>query len=655
MLNNISINIRILMLIIIPTIVFIAIGFFALDGIGKDHKALEQSDYNFKSSIAATDLAYTVNKEYALLISGLGSGVIYWNAGKGLVEQAIEEIEEKTKAFEESLSAEEKKSDLAQRILFGSKRVVTSYNKIKPLFLLEATDPTSETTMASEILSKRARDVVDGIESKSTKEVVNNRDMLNFYIYSEMYYLFNPLTSDLKKIITQKYFVSSKEGAQAIEDSSLVSTQVLVGVFGGILAIMIIGNFISSSITSPTRSLSGVVKRLTEGEYDARVPVKGSDEFFHLGTAFNKLLDDRAVTLDTIDAEHQELNQSVFSLLQAVAELSERDLTIRANVTEDATGPVADALNLLAEETAETLSKVKEIAFEVNETSQNVNTHLMSVNKLAMKEQERAIETADQMNKMLQRLDSISNSAADTNIMADNTTQSTKKAHESVTDTLSGMSVIRDTVQETGKRIKQLGERSQEISHVIEIIDTIAERTTLLALNASMQAVAAGDEGKGFSVIAEEIQRLAESSRESTGQISTLVRNIQQETNTTIATMDKTIEQVIDGSTKAEDAAEQMQKVLETTNELVNAVDQIAVASKDQVGISEGLKHKAEGILKSTQVTGQELLSLTGLSRNMSDYAQQLVTSVNVFTLGDEKSTEEAEETVVAEQVAAEA
>jgi len=259
------------------------------------------------------------------------------------------------------------------------------------------------------------------------------------------------------------------------------------------------------------------------------------------------------------------------------------------------------------------------------------------INKLAMKEQERAIETAEQMNLMMERLDSISNSANNTNNMADTASESTKLAHESVTDTLTGMSDIRTTVQETGKRIKQLGERSQEISHVIEIIETIAERTTLLALNASMQAVAAGDEGKGFSVIAEEIQRLAESSRESTGQISTLVRNIQQETNTTIETMDKTIEQVVDGSVKAEDAADQMKKVLDTTSELVSAVDQIANASKDQVTISKDLKHKAENILKSTQVTGQELLSLTGLSRNMSDYAQQLVTSVDVFTLGDEK------------------
>ena len=425
---------------------------------------------------------------------------------------------------------------------------------------------------------------------------------------------------------------------------NLDKQQSLIAVVAGGVGILLFGLLLMRSFTKPTTSLTNVIQLLSDGEYEARAEIVGSDEIAKFSVAFNKLLDDRALTLTKIDEEHQELNQSVFSLLQAVADLSERDLTIRASVSENATGPVADALNLLAEETADTLKEVKRVANNVNQASNKVNTHLMSINKLAMKEQARAIDTADQMNVMIERLDSISNTAANTNTMAGTATSSTQKAHESVTDTLTGMSDIRTTVQETGKRIKQLGERSQEISHVIEIIETIAERTTLLALNASMQAASAGEEGKGFSVIAEEIQRLAESSRESTGQISKLVSNIQQETNTTIETMDKTIEQVIDGSVKAADAADQMKHVLSTTNELVTAVDQIATASKDQVTISKDLKHKAESILKSTQVTGQELLSLTGLSRNMSEYAQQLVTSVDVFKLGEDQQIEEVEE-----------
>lgn len=610
MLNKLSINLRVLMLILIPTIIFALIGYISYTGYISSKNNLANTDTDLKTISYGADLNIKIDKYYTFLLTDLEKGYFSWEATK---EKAIE----------------------GRKIVLES---LTAFNESVPVELLE---PIHISTLADaqEILALNHQYIQGYLETRTGSEK-DYSDLSSFLVKTQL-----TNSQDLHSavnLINEKVFGNITSNTKNMVDGAYeTSKTIIAAIVIGSLFIILIGFFIARSIKKPTRELYDVVSRLADGEFDARAKVIGTDEISKLSNAFNGLLDDRALTLSKIDAEHQELNHSVFSLLQAVAELSERDLTIRANVTEDATGPVADALNLLAEETAETLKKVRHVATDVHQASHKVNSHLMSINKLAMKEQERAIETADQMNIMMERLDSISNSAANTNIMADTASASTKLAHDSVTSTLNGMSDIRTTVQETGKRIKQLGERSQEISHVIEIIETIAERTTLLALNASMQAVAAGDEGKGFSVIAEEIQRLAESSRESTSQISTLVRNIQQETNTTIVTMDKTIEQVIDGSMKAEDAADQMQKVLDTTDELVTAVDQIASASKDQVSISKDLKHKAENILKSTQVTGQELLSLTGLSRNMSEYAQQLVTSVDVFTLGDETDEKE--------------
>ncbi len=607
MLNKLSINFRMLILIIIPAIFFIIVSYFSINGLQDTQQSLELSEKNFETVIAADDMMYNVNKHFTQLLSNINAGFIFWKAGEKRTKKGLDIIKRSFSKFNNGLSAKQK-TDPKYQALFGQQqRLLKSYQSILPIF---------------------------------TKE--EDKEALNKYVLKKMFPFANALLSNINKIRAIEYEKTEASAQAAIKESKALTHKVLLYSLGAILTTLLIGLLIMLSITRPVKQITKVVHKITEGEYDTRANVKGSDELATLGTALNNLLDDRASSLQTTEQEHQELNQSVFKLLQAVAELSERNLTIRADVTEDATGPVADAINLLAEETAKTLSQVRDVAEEVNETSQKVNTHLMSVNKLAMKEQEQAIETADQMDKMLQRLDAIANSAADTNTMADNTTASTQKAHESVSGTLSGMAEIRDTVQETGKRIKQLGERSQEISHVIDIINTIAERTTVLALNASMQAAAAGDAGRGFSVIAEEIQRLSESSRESTGQIATLVRNIQQETNTTIATMDKTIEQVVEGSTRAEDAAQQMKEVLQTTSQLVQSVDQIASASRDQVDISRSLKHRAESILKSTQSTGQELLSLTGLSRNMADYAQKLVQSVNIFKIekNDKAQTE---------------
>jgi methyl-accepting chemotaxis protein len=294
---------------------------------------------------------------------------------------------------------------------------------------------------------------------------------------------------------------------------------------------------------------------------------------------------------------------------------------------------LADAINQLAEDTADVLKQVREVAVAVESTSQEVNRHALSVNQLALLERTEAEETAEQLGNILRRLDSIAGAAQQANQVADTTSRATQDAQASVSRTLASMSGIRDTVQETGKRLKRLGERSQEISRIIDIIGNISERTTVLALNASMQATAAGEAGRGFSVIAEEIQHLAESSRESTEQIGALVRNIQQEANTTIATMDQTISEVVSGTNLAEKAAVHMQASLDATNTLVGSVGKIAADSAEQVQISQELQSRAERIVEATQSTGKELLSLTSLTRNMAESGQRLVQSVNVFKL----------------------
>ena len=394
-----------------------------------------------------------------------------------------------------------------------------------------------------------------------------------------------------------------------------------------------LGYFIYQSISDSIEKLTSTMRQISSGNLKARVELHGNNELAEMGENFDRMVEERIATQARIDRDHRQLNQSVSSLLNAVFELSERNLTVRAKVTEDATGPLADAINQLAEDTTDVLKQVRNVATSVESASQDVNRYALSVNALAQSEQAEAEETATQLESMLQRLDDIATSAQQANRVADTTSNTTRHAQETVSRSVENMTNIRDTVQETGKRLKRLGERSQEISQIIDVINNLSERTTVLALNASMQATAAGDAGRGFSMIAEEIQRLAESSRDSTNQIATLVRNIQQEANTTIATMDNTIAQVVSGSTLAEEAAQQMQATLDATNQLVMSVEQIAAASAEQVAVSKDLQNRAERILESTQATGKELLSLTGLTRNMAEYGQSLVKSVNVFKL----------------------
>ena len=211
--------------------------------------------------------------------------------------------------------------------------------------------------------------------------------------------------------------------------------------------------------------------------------------------------------------------------------------------------------------------------------------------------------------------------------------RNTDKAQETVLDTVQGITAIRDTIRETEKRIKRLGERSQEIGGVVNLINNIAERTHILALNASMHAASAGEAGRGFAVVANEVQRLAENSREATSKIAALVNNIQVETADTVITMNEAIGQVVKGTDLAQQAGNEMRENRETTAELVSLVQRIAADSTNQVKTTQRLRERAQQIQKSTEQTYHNLQEQGEQTEHLVDLSSKLVESVSVFTL----------------------
>ena len=233
-------------------------------------------------------------------------------------------------------------------------------------------------------------------------------------------------------------------------------------------------------------------------------------------------------------------------------------------------------------------------------------------------------------------MNEIANLAKSGNDAAEKAASNTELALDTVTETVDGMNQIREIISETEKRIKRLGERSQEITSIVEMINNIAERTHVLALNASMQAAAAGEAGRGFAVVADEVQRLAESSRSSTSQIGTLVKNIQTETAETMAAMNRSIEHVVQGSELAEKAGAQMRDTKQSTAELVTAVIEIAKHSQEQVLVSGKLREYAQAIQKSTAQTNAQIEAQGEQTDRLVEYSKRLSESVGVFRLGDQ-------------------
>lgn len=344
-------------------------------------------------------------------------------------------------------------------------------------------------------------------------------------------------------------------------------------------------------------------------------------------------LAEREAARQKAEDENEQLNDSVIAILQSVNQLSERDLTVRAPVTEDVIGTVSASINLLSDETAKVLHGVTDIASQVAQVSGNVKSQAEKVSQTAQEERQSVNNMMSSLLEATSTMERVADIAEQSNQSAEAATEVTNNALETVNETVRGMESIRETIAETEKRIKRLGERSQEISGIVNLINTISERTHVLALNASMQAAVAGEAGRGFAVVAEEVQRLAESSRNATQQIGTLVNNIQLETNETINTVNQTIGQVVEGSEQAQKAGEQMQRTQEITAQLVAQVQNIAKASEEQKATSSQLLRAVEQIGEGTEQTAQQIEAQNKETEILQDAAARLVESVNVFKL----------------------
>jgi twitching motility protein PilJ len=297
------------------------------------------------------------------------------------------------------------------------------------------------------------------------------------------------------------------------------------------------------------------------------------------------------------------------------------------------TGAVSDSINLLTGEMSATLKEVAQISARVNSTSGKVKQQSSNVMLFADNQRKEIEATLQELTTAVNTMIKIAQFSQITNKESEKTMLTTESAVEAVAEIIASINSIRDIIRETEKRLKRLGERSQEITAVVNIINNIAERTHVLSLNAGMQAASAGEAGKAFMVVANEVQRLAESSREATEKIATLVKNIQVDTSDTMKTMNTVISQVVDGTQQAEEAGRRMKESRATTESLVSAVKKIAAATIAQLEVGKSLKEHAQNIQISTIKTNEQLQQQRNLSDDLAKDADELIVKVNVFKL----------------------
>jgi len=294
------------------------------------------------------------------------------------------------------------------------------------------------------------------------------------------------------------------------------------------------------------------------------------------------------------EAENKRNQEAILRLLNEMGDLADGDLTIRAKVTEDITGAIADSMNYTIDELRALVTGVNNASTQVSAKSQQAQA--VSVQLLdAAKKQSREIQsTTEQVLSVANTLSTVSTNAEESSKVALRSLAASDKGRLAVQNSISGMNDIREQIQETSKRIKRLGESSQEIGEIVELISDITEQTNVLALNAAIQAASAGEAGRGFSVVAEEVQRLAERSAEATKQIGAIVKTIQVTTN--LATLIQKISS--DTQTQAASAnkvARNMQDILEINRQTTAGTQQTASSIKELADVASDLKSSVSG------------------------------------------------------------
>lgn len=347
----------------------------------------------------------------------------------------------------------------------------------------------------------------------------------------------------------------------------------------------------------------------------------------------------RASRLEDADAQQQE---AILRLLDEITTLADGDLTVDVTVTEDFTGAIADSINY-------TIDTLRGLVGTITETSDEIAKSTGGTAQMARQMNDASSNQAEQINAATAAIRAMSESmqrvSADADALAQRAQQSVDTAHkgsETVSRNVAGMAALRDQIQETSKRIKRLGESSQEIGNIIEFINDIAEQTNTLALNASIQAAMAGDAGKGFAVVAEEVQRLAERAGGATRQIETLIKTIQADTNEAIVSMERSTTNVVSNARLSEEAGEALTRIETSSTELSELIGGISNDARQQTEAATQLAGSMGGIQDIAVNTQQSANTTATAVGNLNQLSVKLRESVAGFKLPGDKSDVDA-------------
>ncbi len=332
-------------------------------------------------------------------------------------------------------------------------------------------------------------------------------------------------------------------------------------------------------------------------------------------------------------AQNTRNQAAIVQLLDELAGLAEGDLTLQASVTENFTGAIADSINYAIVQMRGLVADINALSVQVAKAASDSQGTASDLAQAAENQAREIGAASTAINDMAASIDQVSANAAESAAVAERAVGIANKGSQMVQGTIGGMENIRAQIQETAKRIKRLGESSQEIGDIVSLINDIADQTNILSLNAAIQASMAGDAGRGFAVVADEVQRLAERSSAATKQIAALVKTIQTDTNEAVISMEQTTAEVVNGASRAQDAGVALEEIETVSTALADLIQTISNAARQQAATASHVNHTMSVIQGITSQTAESTDLTANSIGDLASMAQQMRTSVEGFKL----------------------
>ena len=393
--------------------------------------------------------------------------------------------------------------------------------------------------------------------------------------------------------------------------------------------------FSLEEISKYQNRLGQIAEQIATGDLTANVGLKSEADM--LGKSFQNMIEKLRSFVQTQE-ERDNLQNSIMKLSAEVSEVAAGDLTVQAEVSPEITGAIAEAFNSMTKELRSLIKQVKDVTFQVGNSANAINDTTEQLAQGSHAQASQIARTTTAISNMALQIQEVSENATLSAQVAGDSLNNARYGAKAVQDNINAMNGIRKKVQETAKRIKKLGERSQEISQIVQLIDDLSDRTSLLALNASLQASAAGEAGIGFAVVAEEVERLAERSNRLTQQIATLARTIQTETKDVVGSMEETIHEVVVGSTLADKAGQALIEIEQVSTRLAELIQSISSSAKQQATSSEDISQAMENISNITEIIETGSKRAADSVKMLVELSDELRGSIQPFKLPDDKT-----------------